>query len=269
MLFVITTQAMVLTSIGLADEQASDRSAVLLVADHMGELPTLTSLLEKNGYNVTFRPQKEIETPLTSYAAVFVYVHQILTPRAETALVDYAKEGGRLIVIHHGLASAKANNPKWLDLLGVKFYSRNDEKYPWCVTEPTTFCMVNLKPDHYITSHKIQYDKTVEYTSQDRADLTGTFPAFDIPHTEVYHNMRSTDGDTKVILFGSKFEAAKDDPDAAKKPAMEETGGWYKPAERGWVFYFQPGHSEADYRNPTFAQILLNTVSWKSGPDSD
>ena len=245
---------------------AAERPAVLLVTDHEGELPALTALLEKNDYRVTLTPQKEIDAPITGYDAVFVYVHKVLLPKAETELVNYANGGGRLIVIHHGLASAKAQNPKWLELMGVKFYPRNDKKYPWCVTEPTNFCVVNLMPEHYITSHKIHYDKKVQYKSQSRADLDGEFPAFDLPHTEVYHNMRSTDGDAKVILFGSKFQPAADDPAAANKPLMEEAAGWYKHTGKGWTFYFQMGHSEDDFHNPNFAQILLNALAWQ--PDA-
>lgn len=262
----------ILASPGLAAEQASEektkRPTVLLVTDHAGELPTLTTLLEKNGYEVKFRPQKEIDAPITGYHAVFVYVHKTLLPQAETELVNYAKGngakgGGRLIVLHHGLASAKAKNLKWLDLLGVKFYPRDDKKYPWCVTDPTNFRVVNLMPEHYITSHKVEYDKKTEYTSRDRPNLAGSFPAFDLPHTEVYHNMQSTDGNAKVILLGSQFKADADDPDAAKKPTMEETAGWYKRTGRGWTFYFQMGHSEADFRNPSYAQILLNCLAWQ------
>lgn len=248
-----------------AAEKKSDRSTALLVTDDKDQLQTLTALLKENGYEVTLRPQKQIGAPISGYDVVFVCVRRSLLDKAETELVNYAKGGGRLVVLYDGLNPAKRQNKKWLDLLGIKLYPREDKKYSRPISDPTRVRMVNLMPEHYITSHKVKYDKTA-YTSVDWPDLSGPLLAFDLSKTKVYNNIRSTDGSAKVILLGSKSPIASESLKATKKSLMDKNAGWYKRTGRGWAFYFQLGHSEADFRNPNFAQILLNCLAWQ--PDN-
>ncbi len=49
---------------------------------------------------------------------VFMYVHKPLLVNTENALINYTTDGGSLSVLHHGIASAKMENPKWLDFSG-------------------------------------------------------------------------------------------------------------------------------------------------------
>ena len=249
------------TTITLGQTETS-KPRVLLLADAADELPTLARRLAAEGYRVERTGQQDVKVPLDRFETVVAYVHKPLLPPVEKALIDYAQGGGRLLVLHHAIASAKMANPRWLEFLGVSLAPRNAAKYPWYVSSDITFTMVNLARKDYVTSHGVVYKKTVDYTSPDRPELTGNFPAFDLPRTEIFHHQRPTDGKDKTILFGYRL----DSPPAAGAPAglarMEDTAGWRKRTGKGWTFYLQAGHAEHDYENPNFAQIILNCLTW-------
>ena len=42
---------------------------------------------------------------------------------------------------------------------------------------------------------------------------------------------------------------------------MQPTSGWYQKVGKGWLFYYQPGHSITDFENENFQQILINTIN--------
>jgi hypothetical protein len=241
---------------------AASKPAVLLLADAKDDLPTLARRLAAEGYRVERSDQSSIPTELNRFHSLVVYVHQPLVPGVEKALIDYAQGGGRLLVLHHAIASAKMANPRWLAFLDISLAPRDAAEYPWHVSGGVTFTMVNLAPKHFITTRGVAYEKTVAYASPDRTDLKGTFPAFDLPRTEVFHHQRFTDGRDKTILFGYRMDsppAAGAPPDL---PRMEDTAGWYKPTGKGWTFYLQPGHAEHDFENAAFSRIILNCLEW-------
>lgn len=247
-----------------AGKTASSKPSVLLLADAADELPTLARRLDAEGYRVERSDQKNVKTPFDRFHAVVVYVHRPLTKPIETALIDYAQAGGRLLALHHAIASAKMANPKWLAFLGVSIAPRNAAKYPWYVSADITYTMVNLAPGHFITTHGLTYEKEVDYVSPDLPKLKGKFPAFDLPHTELFHHQCSTDGDAKTILFGYRL----DSPLPADAPRglarMEDAAGWCKRTGKGWTFYLQPGHAEHDFDNANLMQIILNCLAWSN-----
>jgi type 1 glutamine amidotransferase len=58
----------------------------------------------------------------------------------------------------------------------------------------------------------------------------------------------------KIILFGVCSE---------KGDIMQASSGWVKNTGKGKVFYFQAGHSESDFDNVNFLQVLRNAIEWK------
>ena len=129
----------------------------------------------------------------------------------------------------------------------------------------TTFTLVNLNPGHFITSHNVEYNRRVVYRSSDAPSQPRTFDAIDFKDTEVFLNQQFTDGRTKTVLFG--FSCT--DPQTGQTH-NQDRGGWYKRANKGWVFYFQPGHTVADFENPVYRQIILNSLIWKpAGPNEE
>lgn len=243
---------------------------ILILADGADELSILAEQLADEGYRVRRIGQQDFAELLDGYAAVIVYVHKPLLPPVETALIEYAHGGGRLVVLHHALASAKRANPKWLEFLGVSMAPHNAQQYPWKVSGGLTFTMVNLAPRHYITTHNVSYNKAVEYRSPDREELRGRFPAFELHNTEIFHNQRHTDGKRKTILFGYLNETLADASHTGTMPTMEDTAGWYKHTGKGLTFYLQPGHAESDFRNMNFMNIILNCLNWSGdSPKTD
>jgi hypothetical protein len=181
-----------------------------------------------------------------------MYVHKTLTGNTESALINFTNNGGSLIVLHHGIASAKMDNQGWLNFLGIELFPRDHEKYPWGVLSETTHTMVNLNPGHFITSKGIQYEKIISFDAEYDTIYKGEYSAFDLPSTEIFLNQQFI-GDQHKILFGFCNE------DGSR---MQTTSGWYKQAGKGRIFYYQAGHSVADYENPNFFRILVNTLEW-------
>ena len=257
---VLIALALVVTAGPASPGQARPGGRVLIVADEREPMDALAEALRAKGrYQVQYVEPKALPRDLGDCAAVFMYIHGAMTRPTEKALIAYANGGGRLVILHHGIASGRIRNPDWLRLTGIHIAPRNHPKYPWKVLGNTAHTLVNLQPRHYITSHNVTYDRTVEYQSSDWPSLPGRYPALEMKNTEVFLNQHFTDGREKTVLFG--FLAR----DAAGTTIMQDRSGWYKPAGKGWVFYLQPGHRAADFRNVAYCQIILNCLSWQPG----
>lgn len=227
---------------------------VWVVHDDEGPMRVLAEILVAAGHTVVVEEQDAFRKRMKSPppAAIFMYVHGDLADDVTEYLITYAKRGGRLIVLHHGLASGKAKNERWMEFLGVKIFPRNDPVFPWKVLRGT-FELVNLAPDHYVTSHRVSYPARVRYRPSDAPSTEQELPAITLPATEVFLNQVFTDGRRKRVLFGFRIEVGG-------RVYMQDRAGWVMPAGEGQVFYFQPGHRAEDFRNPGYAQILLNAV---------
>ena len=241
-----------------AKAHAAPAPRVLIVADDWKPMDVLGAFLQaRGGCTVVKASQNDLPDDLSAFAGVFMYLHNRMHEPCERALVSYAEGGGRLIILHHGIASARRQNPAWLRLTGIAIPPRNHPTHPWRVIAETTHTLVNLAPGHYITTHGVTYDREVPYTSPDIPARRGRFPALDLEKTEVFLNQQFTDGTAKTVLFGFKCTDPK-----TGQVIMQDRSGWLKPAARGWVFYFQPGHCVSDFADANYAQIVLNALTW-------
>jgi hypothetical protein len=235
------------------------RPQLLIVADETKPMEVLAGFLRQHAkYDVRIVDQKDLPADLATRPAVFMYIHGRMTAATEKALVAYATGGGRLVILHHGIASARVANPDWLRMTGIHISPASDPNCPWRVVPNTTFTLVNLNPRHYITSHGVQYDRLAEYRSSDSPARAGKWAALDLPNTEVFLNQQFTDGREKTVLFG--FHCV--DPQTGKT-YMQDRAGWYKPAGEGWVLYLQPGHAASDFQNRDYCQIVWNCLTWR------
>jgi hypothetical protein len=220
-------------------------------------METLARLLKARRYEPRVQDQKTFRTRMDGIKAraIFMYVHDSFDEEIESFLVRWTQDGGRLIVLHHGMASARMKNKMWPDFLGVRILPRDHPVHPWKVFRGT-FQVVNLQPDHWVTTHRVQWPSTTKYTPSDAPAAEQDLPSFDLPDTELFHNQLFTDGRRKTVLLGMKGEAEG-------RMLMQDRAGWMMPAGRGWIFYFQPGHNARDFEHPSFLQILVNAIEWK------
>ena len=238
-------------------EEAQVRGKVLIVADEQKNMEVLAEFLRKDGgYDVAIVEEKGMPADLAPYHAVFQFIHGPMRDSTGKAMIEYAEHGGRLVLLHHAIASARNKNPEFLKFVGIKISPRDDPKTPWRVIANATYALVNLKADHYITSHNVKYDRTVRYESPDTP--AAERPAIEFSQTEAFVNQQFTDGREKTVLFGFRVTDPK-----TGETVMQDRGGWLKPAGKGWVFYFQPGHAESDFKDRNYRQIILNSLVWK------
>ena len=224
------------------------------MADDWPQMDVLADRLEEHThYDIQKAEQEEIDTDLTDFDFVFMYVHKPILSVAEKAMIDYTNDGGSLIVLHHGIASSKMQNPAWLDFLGIELFPGDHPEFPWGVLGQTTHTMVNLNPGHFITSNGIKYDQTILFHSEYDSIFHATYPAFDLPDTEIFLNQRFKDDQIKVLFGFSNADGSR----------MQPTSGWYKQSGKGHIFYFQAGHTVADFENQNFIRVLLNTLAWR------
>lgn len=114
--------------------------------------------------------------------------------------------------------------------------------------------VVNLAPQHFITSHKITYTYTIAYTQEGR-QKESQLPGFVLPKTESFMNHQRLSFRTR--LLGFKFT------DAAGKVWMQDRSAWCMPVGKGWLFYSQPGHAVYDFENPVYTQLIANAILYK------
>lgn len=233
--------------------------SLLIIADEQEPMKVLAQFLsEEAGYTVDLVDQPELPNDISPYRAVFQYIHGTMTDEVSQVLIDYAHNGGRLILLHHAIASARWKNPDFLEMVGIHLNQRDHPSAPWRVIGNTTHTLVNLNPRHYITSHNVTYDHTLAYESSDKPSITREWPVLEFTQTEVFLNQHFTDGQEKTVLFG--FVCT--DPETGAQ-IMQDRSGWLKPVGNGWVFYFQPGHAANDFKNRNYCQILWNCLTWK------
>jgi Trehalose utilisation len=241
---------------------SSAHSAVLhVVGDEPVPMQALKRVLESGGHQVTLFEQKEFATAgAQKPAAILMYVHGMLEESVGKRLIAFARDGGRLLILHHGIASAKNKSPYWMEFVGMEILPKNAPEYPWAVLYGVEFEMVNLAPGHPVTTQHVTYAGATSYL---RSELPQSkeqkLSSFVVPNTEAYLNLRSRSGHQRTLLFGMKCK----DP-IGGAVYMQDTGGWLMRAGKGWVFYLQPGHFGRDFEVPQLRQVLLNCLSWKA-----
>lgn len=232
--------------------------SVLIVADEWPQMEILGKFLqERANYKVEKVEQAECPEDISPYDAFIMFVHGKFKAETANTIMDFTKQGGRLIVLHHGLSKAKHDTPGYMPFMGMLLDRSENAKYYYDYFHDVDYYLVNLDPDHYITSHNVTYNKKVEYESSDSPSASIELPAMEFKGSEIFVNHQFTDGRQKTVLFGFKSTDPK-----SGKTIMQDRCGWYKPAEKGWIFYFQPGHLSADFTD-NYCQIILNALTWK------
>ena len=251
----------------IASGHAHSQSKVIIVQDEMPAVKVLSSFLKDKGkLNVTVVDQKNFPDDLSSYGTVIVYIHQQLEEPVEIAIIDYTKQGGRYIALHHSISSRKAQNKYYFDFLGIRLDNAKQSKYPvepgqgygWVEGEQIVLTLVNLNPHHYITSHNVHWSDNIPYVSSDSPSVERPYPSFSLHDSEVYMNHKFTDGREKIVLCGFKFFDKRNN-----KLFMQDRAVWLKKYGKGEIVYFMPGHKPSDYENQNVSQMILNAIHWK------
>jgi len=256
---------------------ASAASAeVLIVADEIPAMRTLARELkaEENvdSQIISFaHPNKKGEMPdtagasgtnlppdLSSYQAVIVYIHGDLAENAENAFIDYATNGGKLVLLHHSISTGKRKNPHWFPFLGVELPEGDLEHggYKWIENSNVTWSIVNLAPKNFITTNKVVYPEKIPYTSTTTATPHDGLPGFTFHGDEVYLNHLLKGPHT--LLLGFKYTDA-----TTGVTYMQDRAGWIKSAGKGWVIYLMPGHHVWDFEDAAYSRIVLNAIIYK------
>jgi hypothetical protein len=229
---------------------------VLIVADEFPAMQVLAGKL-KAEENVTSQivTQTNLPPDLSRFAAVLAYIHLNLNEPVEKAFIAYARSGGRLVVLHHTISSAKRKNKEWFPFLGVTLPEGDVSQggYQW--TEGVTLDIVNLAPNHFITTNKVSYPAQIAFQTAASAGEE-VLPGFTLADSEVYLNHVLSGA--RTLLLGLKYTDAR-----TGKLYMQSHAGWVMPSGRGWTIYLMPGHSTREFENPAFARIVANAVVWK------
>ena len=237
---------------------------VLIIQDEMPQMEVLSRFLqEKGGLDVRTVDQKNLPPDLADFKAVIIFIHEKLFPETESPVIEYTRNGGRCIVLHHSISSGKAKNEFYFDFLGIRLDSPEKSRFPvepgegygW--VDPVTLTLVNLNPKHYITSHNIIWDDQVLYTPSDNPSVEALYPSISLDSSEVYMNHKFTDGREKTVLLGIKFLDERNN-----RLFLQDRGAWIKDQGRGEIFYFMPGHRPEDYENKNISQMILNAILW-------
>ena len=250
----------------LSGIKAGSQTTVLIIQDELPQMEVLSDFITRNGEDIAVQIVDQDHLPGTAfdYDAVIVYIHKKLFENAEQWIIDYTKNGGRFICIHHSISSGKAKNRDYFPFLGIRLDGTdksNDaelpgEGYAW--VEPVTLTIVNLNMQHYVTNHKIEWGEEIEYQPSDVQSDNKNFPSITFPESEVYLNHKFTDNQEKTILMGVKYLDTRNN-----ELFMQDRAGWYKKAGKGEIYYFMPGHSSLDFQHRNYSQMILNAIQYR------
>ncbi|MBV9081288.1 MAG: ThuA domain-containing protein [Acidobacteriaceae bacterium] len=228
---------------------------LLIVADEIPAMQIVASDIQQHlGLTSKIIGQKDMAASLSNYKAVIVYIHHAIDTPAENAFIGYAENGGKLLLLHHTIGSPKRKNVRWFPFLGIELPTGELAEGGYKYYDPVSFDLVNLAPNHPITSKNVQYEETVEYSSPLTQGLR-QLPGTRFNDTEIYLNHRLLG--QRTILLGIKYKDPRGD-----EVFMQDTGGWMKETSKGLVIYFMPGHLPDDFKNRAYAQILVNAVAY-------
>jgi hypothetical protein len=231
---------------------------VLIVADEFPAMQELAGQLQKQeGLESKLVKQTELPADLKPFKAVVVYIHGKLLPEPEKAMVNYTKEGGKLVALHHSISSGKRTNTLWFDFLGVDLPKGDVDAggYKW--TEGVTLEIVNLATNHFLTTHKIAYETNFPFAEPQKP--ARVLPGFTLHESEVYLN-HQLKGE-RTLLLGLRYKDAKTGKEWAQAHA-----GWYRPSGKGWIYYLLPGHSIREFQHPAYVRMVINTIIYQPTP---
>ncbi len=94
---------------------------VLIIQDEMPQIEVLAGFLrEQGGLEVAVVDQEALPADFSPFSAVIAFIHRDLKVTTGKAIIDYTLGGGRHIVLHHTISSAKAENEFYFDFLGIR-----------------------------------------------------------------------------------------------------------------------------------------------------
>ncbi len=238
---------------------------VLIVMDERPQMEILARYFrEKGNIESEIVDQKTIPEHWSGFTAVIGYVHGKLEERTELKLIDYTKNGGRFVCLHHMISSGKSKNKYYFDFLGVRMDDIESSRQPavpgghYAWREGIQQTVVNVSPRHYVTSNGVSWPDKARFAPDGSGNGGPEYPAMTLEDSEAYMNVKFTDGKDKLILLGYKY---LDDRNQVLHQQLTE--GWIKPSGKGRIIYLQPGHSVHEYQNPAIAQMVLNAITWK------
>jgi hypothetical protein len=241
--------------VGLCTSLPLRAAQVLIVADEFPAMEILAKQLkEQEGLDSQIVKQTEMPADLKPFKAVVVYIHLKLLPEPEKAMVDYTKGGGKLVALHHSISSGKRTNELWFKFLGVDLPKGDVDQggYKW--TEGVTLDIVNLATNHFVTTHKIQYEAQMPFAETAKPERT--LPGITLHESEVYLNHQLIG--ERTLLLGLKYKDAKTGKEWAQAHA-----GWCRPAGKGYIYYLLPGHSVREFQNPAYVRMVINAVVYQ------
>jgi hypothetical protein len=230
---------------------------ILIVADEFPAMEVVAQKL-KTEEQVASRllNQKDLPVSLKEFDAVVVYIHGALSEKAEDAFIDYANNGGKLVLLHHSISSGKRKNPHWFSFLGVSLPQGelSSGGYKWI--EGVSLSIVNLNPRHFITTNRVAWPETIPYSTTNAGPARGTLPGFTLHESEVYLNHVHTE--PRTLLLGVKYIDAK-----TGAVYMQDTSGWIKRTGKGSVIYLMPGHTKHDFETSAYGRIVVNAIIYR------
>jgi hypothetical protein len=247
---------------------------VLIVTDEADRMRPLAAYLKNKGrigsvivdYKSLPENKRVLPDDLTEYDVLVGYIHGDLGEPTEIRIIEYTRSGGRFVGVHHMVSSGKKKNRFYFDFLGLHMEdierareaSEPGTHYMW--REPVDKVLVNLAPGHYITSRGISWPDKIDFLP---TDVPGArkreYPAITMKRTEVYSNVKRTDGAEKTLLLGYVYTDDRNNVTHA-----QATDGWIKPAGEGHIVYIQPGHFVEEFTDPDniLNQLILNAIIW-------
>ena len=241
--------------LGLSRTRNSD---LLIVQDELPQMQVLAKFLREEGkLSMTIADQQSMPEDLSAYEAVVVFIHKDLHERTEKSIIEYTRNGGKLICLHHSISSKKALNKFYFDFLGMRLDKGPAEAggYKW---RACSWSLVNLNSQHFITNSGVDWDEKVAYTPSDHPSSERKYPSITLgADSEVFVNHKFTDGREKTVLCGLVYHDAE-----SGKTYMQDRGAWIKKQGKGTIVYFLPGHAVSDYENKSISQIILNAITW-------
>ncbi|GGM90292.1 hypothetical protein GCM10010967_24030 [Dyadobacter beijingensis] len=227
---------------------------VLIVADEIPAMQVLANALKKNeNLDAKIVTQSQMPASLTDFRAVVVYIHQDLDPDPEKAFIEYTRNGGRLICLHHSISSKKRKNASWFTFLDLDLPPGDVEAGGYKFVGNIDLGVLNLAPRHFIMTNKMHYDTSFAFTRENKNKQVNR-KGFMLKNTEAFLNHNLHVNPSRKILMGMKMR------DKAGKEWMQSRSAWYMPSGKGWVFYSQPGHAVSDFENANYARIVTNMI---------
>jgi hypothetical protein len=231
---------------------------VLIIQDELPQMQVLAKFLREEGkLSVTIVDQQSLPEDLSAYEAVIVFIHKDLHERTEKSIIEYTRNGGRLVCLHHSISSRKALNKFYFDFLGMRLDKGPAETggYKW---KACSWSLVNLNSQHFITNSGVDWDERTAYTPSDYPSSERKYPSITLgADSEVFVNHKFTDGREKTVLCGLVYHDAE-----SGKTYMQDRGAWIKKQGKGTIVYFMPGHAASDYENKSISRIILNVITW-------